>query len=243
MLRKINILTIFFGLFLANISFAGVMPEAEKALISSDTVKVLNKRKFYGFEPAVLTHTKGVIIYPGGFVDPKGYAPIARELAENGYYAAIAKMPLNFPLLDICRASKIIKHYDYIDGWVMAGHSVGGTAMATYANHHDKPHHKIDGIIFLASYPTPFIENISNDPYKVVSIYATEDGLTSLSDIENSKKLLPEDTKFVKIEGGNHAQFGYYGDQDGDNPAKISREEQQNIIMSEFFELLEELEE
>jgi hypothetical protein len=29
----------------------------------------------------------------------------------------------------------------------------------------------------------------------------------------------------VSIEGGNHAQFGWYGPQEGDNPATISREE------------------
>ena len=31
----------------------------------------------------------------------------------------------------------------------------------------------------------------------------------------------------VEIEGGNHAQFGNYGPQEGDLPATISAEEQQ----------------
>ncbi|HUV28166.1 MAG TPA: alpha/beta hydrolase, partial [Anaerolineales bacterium] len=30
---------------------------------------------------------------------------------------------------------------------------------------------------------------------------------------------------------GNHAQFGWYGDQAGDNPASISREKQQQRII------------
>jgi len=36
-----------------------------------------------------------------------------------------------------------------------------------------------------------------------------------------------EHTIMTEIAGGNHAQFGYYGTQLGDNSATISREEQQ----------------
>ena len=40
-----------------------------------------------------------------------------------------------------------------------------------------------------------------------------------------NRSKLPETTKMVKIEGANHAQFGYYGFQLSDNSAKISMEE------------------
>jgi hypothetical protein len=33
-------------------------------------------------------------------------------------------------------------------------------------------------------------------------------------------------TTMIKIEGGNHCYFGYYGDQKGDNAATITREAQ-----------------
>jgi len=42
----------------------------------------------------------------------------------------------------------------------------------------------------------------------------------------------------VAIEGGNHAQFGWYGPQAGDNPATISREAQQEQIIEATVELL-----
>jgi len=51
---------------------------------------------------------------------------------------------------------------------------------------------------------------------------------------------LPADTVFVPIQGGNHTQFGYYGNgtelQKGDNPADISRDAQQQIVdaMADF---------
>lgn len=61
---------------------------------------------------------------------------------------------------------------------------------------------------------------------QVLSIYGTNDGLTSLRDIEDSKILSPENTLFLPIDGGNHAHFGSYGLQSGDNPARISAEQQ-----------------
>jgi hypothetical protein len=45
----------------------------------------------------------------------------------------------------------------------------------------------------------------------------------------------------VPIKGGNHAQFGWYGAQEGDNPATISREEQQAQILTATLALLSKL--
>jgi NAD(P)-dependent dehydrogenase (short-subunit alcohol dehydrogenase family) len=48
-------------------------------------------------------------------------------------------------------------------------------------------------------------------------------------------------TTWVAIQGGNHAQFGWYGDQSGDNPATITREEQQAQIVQATADLLAQL--
>ena len=55
------------------------------------------------------------------------------------------------------------------------------------------------------------------------------------------ERLLPAAAVFVPIDGGNHAQFGYYGDQPGDNPATISRDEQQTQVIAATAALLEEI--
>ena len=55
----------------------------------------------------------------------------------------------------------------------------------------------------------------------------TLDGLATVEEIRQSAALLPAATEFVAIEGGNHAQFGSYGAQEGDNPAAIPAAEQQ----------------
>jgi len=39
-------------------------------------------------------------------------------------------------------------------------------------------------------------------------------------------------TQWVAIDGGDHAQFGWYGPQDGDQPATISREAQQAQVLA-----------
>jgi hypothetical protein len=50
--------------------------------------------------------------------------------------------------------------------------------------------------------------------------------------------LLPPDTMFVNIEGGNHSQFGDYGLQSGDNPAEINKEDQHAAITENILDLL-----
>ena len=56
-----------------------------------------------------------------------------------------------------------------------------------------------------------------------------------------NKHLLPNDTQWIEIEGGNHAQFGYYGDQLFDGKATIDRKEQQRQTLQEIIITLNEL--
>jgi hypothetical protein len=45
-----------------------------------------------------------------------------------------------------------------------------------------------------------------------------------------NRHLLPPDTRWIGIEGGNHVQFGYYRHQLGDGAASISRDDQQRAV-------------
>jgi len=58
---------------------------------------------------------------------------------------------------------------------------------------------------------------------------------------DETKALLPADTQYVVIDGGNHAQFGSYGFQPGDNEATISPEEQWTQISTATVEFLKTL--
>jgi hypothetical protein len=51
----------------------------------------------------------------------------------------------------------------------------------------------------------------------------------------------PPAIRWVAIEGGNHAQFGWHGTQAGGNAATVSQESQQRISVAETVRLLTSL--
>jgi pimeloyl-ACP methyl ester carboxylesterase len=138
-------------------------------------------------------------------------------------------MPLTLAIINPERANDVINNHPEIERWFLGGHSLGGATAAIYA---DRNPGVLDGVIFWAAYP-PDTNTLADQPeLAVTSIYGTLDGLATVADIEASKALVPPSANFVTIEGGNHAQFGWYGDQAGDNPATITREEQQAQVIA-----------
>lgn len=95
----------------------------------------------------------------------------------------------------------------------------------------------ISGLVLWAAYPAEGTD-LSTLTADVASIFGTRDGLTTLDDINDSRGRLPVDAVYVAIEGGGHAQFGDYGPQAGDNPATISRAEQQAIAVQGSLQVL-----
>jgi predicted esterase len=210
------------------------MPEALSALTSSDSVTV-QIGKWLVFEPAKTTPaTTGYIFYPGGRVDYRAYAPMANALAQKGFLVVIPRMPLNLAVFGIDEAADVIAAHPEISHWVMGGHSLGGSMAASYVYEHPG---QIDGLVFLASYPADS-NNLTAYTGSVLSISGSLDGLATPVKIEHSIGLLPTSTEWVVVEGGDHAQFGWYGPQKGDNAATLSREEQQQIVIESTTMLL-----
>lgn len=178
----------------------------------------------------------GIILYPGAKVENTAYSYYAKSLAEAGYDVFIPSIFLNFSLLDKGISGKIINENRVIKKWYVGGHSLGGVSAAMFAKEHEN---LIEGLILLASYPSEG-SNLSASSLDVLSIYAEQDGLTNVRDIEASQHLLPANTQFVEIEGGNHAQFGLYGEQKGDQLATISPLEQQEVIITETLQWLQQ---
>ncbi|MFC1592099.1 alpha/beta fold hydrolase [Thermodesulfobacteriota bacterium] len=243
------ILAVFFC-FSATSAGAGSYPAmsgALDALESDDSVQVKKifvtswLTSYYVFEPANITAGTGFVIYPGGAVDPRAYAPTARAIAEQGILTLIVSMPMDMALFGYTRANKILKRYPDIETWAVGGHSLGGVAACAYAQKYPD---SIDGVVLWASYPSETFRLDGTD-LKVLSVYGTNDGLTTLDEIEESHEHLPADTEFVAIEGGNHTQFGFYGEegnlQENDNPADITREQQQFQIVQATAAFLEQL--
>jgi dienelactone hydrolase len=212
------------------------MPEALAALVSDDAVAVTTE-PWLAFEPVGMEPTTGLILYPGGRVDPRAYAPAARALAEEGYLVVIVPMPLNLAVFGPSLAVEVMAAYPEIEQWAIGGHSLGGAMAARFA--YENPG-ALQGLILWAAYPAPG-DDLSEFDLEVASIYGTRDGLATPEKIDASHPLLPESTTWVPIEGGNHAQFGWYGPQGGDNVASIGREQQQAQIVEATLAALEQL--
>lgn len=218
-------------------------PEALAALASSPDVTVTSLRdQLYTFRPSTGTPTTGIILYPGGFVDFRAYALLARDLAREGYVAVVVKMPLDIAFLGYKRALLAQFVNRDIRRWLIGGHSLGGVASCTYAREFPQ---FVEGVALLAAYPSS-ADSLRFSRLRVVSIFGTRDGLTTASDISRSARLLPPSTAFVAVEGGNHTQFGSYWDgttpgfvQPGDQPATITAEAQRAAIVAAIIDAVD----
>jgi hypothetical protein len=214
----------------------GPMPEALAALETGPQVQV-EAEPWLVFRPADDDPAAGLVLYPGGRVDPRSYAPAARGIAAEGYLVVIVPMPFNLAVFGAGRAAEVMAAFPDVERWAVGGHSLGGAMAARFARQNPE---RVDGLALWASYPAGS-DDLSGSGLQVVSVSATRDGLATPADIAASHPLLPADARWVAIEGGNHAQFGWYGAQDGDNPATISREDQQAEIVGATARLLSDL--
>lgn len=211
--------------------------EAMAALQTDQSVDV-GQGRWLTFTPLSQPALLGVILYPGGRVDPRAYAPEARALAEAGYMVVIPRMPLNMAVFAPDRAAQIIANYPGIHNWVIGGHSLGGSMAARFAYRHPDA---VRGLMLWASYPATSDNLARREDLAVLSVFASRDGLATPAKVEASRPLLPADTQWVEIDGGDHAQFGWYGPQAGDNPATISPTDQQQQIVGAALDFLGKL--
>jgi hypothetical protein len=217
---------------------AAPMPEALAAQ-ESDALIHIETDPWLVFRPIDRYPTVGLILYPGGRVDSRAYAPIARSLAEKGHLVVIVPMPLNLAVFAPGRAAQVMAAFPGIESWAVGGHSLGGAMAANFVHRNPEA---VRGLLLWAAYPAAN-DDLSGYQLAVSSIYGTRDGLATLAKIDASRPLLPPETYWTAIEGGNHAQFGWYGPQAGDNEATISREEQQAQVFAATHQLLLRLDE
>ena len=231
------------------------LPEGLAAMVDTDEVSVreievtlwpgskpapADDNSYFVFEPRNIVPTIGLILHPGGNCDPRAYAPMAKAIASDGYLVAILPMPNCVSIGGYDRTAKVIEDFGEIEKWILAGHSVGGASIAQYTYEYGG----IAGLVMLAAlghtgYPLDDTHNV-----KVLSLYGGKDThLLSERILVEFVDLLPTDTEYVEIEGGNHTQFAwldpvpdlYLGD---DGPADITYQEQQDIIVQYILDFL-----
>lgn len=219
----------------SNWLFSSYKPTDEAvAVFNSNTNVEVSKDKYITFTPRGKVPDTALIFYPGGKVAPEAYAPLCSKIAARGYMVVIAPMPLNLAVLSPDKAQDIIKTYTNIKNWAIGGHSLGGVMAASFAKKHSD---EVKALALFASYPQNK-DNISNTNLKVLSVWGSEDGCADISKIKAAENIVPKDSVFKEIPGGNHAQFGSYGFQKGDNEAKIPSLDQQSLAVQYTVNLL-----
>lgn len=204
------------------------MDEAQAALITDGEMAVATE-PWLVFTPLTPTATSGFIFYPGALVDPRAYAPTARAIAAAGHLVVIVPMPFHMAIFAPTRAQAVMKTYPAIARWGIGGHALGGVMAANFVAKHPDA---VETLVLWAAYPEEGDSLARRDTLAVTLIYGTQDGISTVEKIRASRKLLPRQTQLVAIDGGNHSQFGWYGDQAGDNPAVITRADQQAQVVA-----------
>lgn len=224
LLSILAILVLIIGIFMGYVSDYYEADETAYAFLeTTETVQYRGDSPIH-FSPVDEANT-GIIFYPGGKVDEVAYTPVIHPLAEAGYEVFIVDMPFHLAVFDIDAADDIIENNPKIEHWYLSGHSLGAAMAASYAGNNIE---KLDGLILLSGYSTA---DLSTSNLPVLSIYGTNDEVLNLEKLVEYQPNLPDNTIEQTIEGGNHAQFGRYGEQAGDGEAEISIEEQLAITV------------
>jgi pimeloyl-ACP methyl ester carboxylesterase len=123
-------------------------------------------------------------------------------------------MPLSLAVLSPDSATSVISAHSKIRRWAVGGHSLGGVMAATYAAKHAAT---IRGLVLLAAYPAAGTDLRLNGLVALTQV-GTMDTVINRANLNAGLKELPSNATFEQLVGGNHAQFGDYGLQPGDNP-------------------------
>ncbi len=174
----------------------------------------------------------GLVFFPGSGVDPRAYAPLAYAVAEAGYPVILVPLPrrgmfggADAPEL-ITTAMNAVHDDQRAYRWIIGGHSRGAViATKIVADLAALGANSAAGLLLIGT-SHPRDVDLSKLRRPVTKIVGTNDGIATPERVEANKHLLPASTNWVRIEGGNHSQFGWYGFQPGDHFADISRDAQ-----------------
>lgn len=189
-------------------------------LRSDDTVLVSESPTRIVLTPVGDASATGVVFLPGALVDARAYAGALRPIAEAGHPVVVVKQPFGIAFLGMGSLDSARSAVPGVTGWVVAGHSLGGTVASLIAEGADDDDvAPATGLLLWASYPAGDSSDSLGVP--VLSLSGAQDGLATPAKIEASRGNLPPDAEFVELAGVSHAQFGAYGPQAGDGSPSV----------------------
>ncbi len=246
----VAILATIVGVSLAALAAAGyagaALPDAAVALRSDAQVRV-EVGQWLAFLPEPKSpgspvlgppgSPTGLVIYPGGLVDPTAYAPVARAIAVAGHPVVIVPMPFRLAILGAGAADAVPGAFPDVQRWAIGGHSLGGVAAVRHVWGHGG---RIAGLVLWATI-TDQAHSLALTSLPVLSVSATRDGNVRPAHLAAGRLSLPTTTRHVVIEGGNHRQFGSYRFQFGDEAATISADDQRARVAAATVAFLDAL--
>ncbi|WP_027882603.1 alpha/beta hydrolase [Meiothermus rufus] len=158
----------------------------------------------------------GLAFYPGGLVEPQAYAPVLRRIAQAGYRVALLQVRFNLAVTEQGKARRAIAEAPGL-AWAVGGHSLGGVVASNYAQSNPS----VRALVLWAAYPQ---NDLSSLPLPTLALFGEKDGVLRQEQLEASLGKFPQNTLRQRIPGLNHAGFGAYGPQRGDNPADLPPE-------------------
>jgi pimeloyl-ACP methyl ester carboxylesterase len=109
------------------------------------------------------------------------------------------------------------------------------------AQYTNKNRENIDGLMIWAAYPAGN-SDLSDADIPVVLMYGSLDPRVNDLSVSERKHLLPEDTQYIRIDGGGHHQFGAYEIKPEEHQAVIPRTAQHEQILNATLALLAQAE-
>ena len=205
-------------------------PSAEAlAFMDSDEAVTVQFDDWLTLTPAAKTPKTGIVFYAGANCDVRGYTPVWKAIAAEGYLVVSPTLPFNFAIFNPNAADEVRAAYPEIEQWIIAGHSMGGAMAGTYA---DNNRDTLAGAIVFDSYP-PGSNSLADADLPILTFErARPDGTRSQKFVDN-ENLYPESVERILIPGAQHM---YYGSFDGGSYKEewepgIEREAMQSIVI------------
>jgi hypothetical protein len=207
----------------------------ERFLQDSQTTKVEETSDFFLFTPTDTFNTV-LIFYPGAMVDPNAYLPLCRKISDSHIKVYLIKMPWRLASKGYNKPKELQLFDDTTKIYIVSGHSQGAKMAAQFV--FENPG-LIDKLILIGS-SHPRDISLARLDIPVLKIYGSSDGVADEASVMSNKAKLPPGTKFMRIQGANHSQFGFYGFQLGDHRATIDRQQQQAETLKDILQFIEE---
>jgi hypothetical protein len=191
--------------------------DAARAAAASGNCTADTNRCQIPFEPTGFEKSKvGVIFYGGALVDPRSYSPLAKMIATRYGLPVIVPifnkdLAFTFGSCDSGRIPLAQAEFDFVEKWILAGHSFGG--IAAFADAWIRLNDTaVAGLVMIAA---DIQQNLgcgefSTTDLPMAAVTGSLDGILNMTRWELNKRFLSNSTLFVDIFGGNHGQFGSY---------------------------------